>query len=82
LFAASTDIIVAYTVKLFLVGTLDGLSLVKQHGVGGHNTELAGVHLNYLELYSLETSSHKERVALSHRSIAVLGVVAKTLLLF
>ena len=49
LLAATTDVIVSDTVKLFLVGTLDRFSLIKQHGVGRNNTELTRVYLNNLD---------------------------------
>jgi hypothetical protein len=74
LFPASTNIIVSHIVELFLVLTIDRLSLRVKHSIGGNNTELLGLSRNDLELDWLEIAANQEEISLLDRPICVLEV--------
>jgi hypothetical protein len=74
LLTAATDIVVADTIELFLILSLNGLSLVEKHGVGRDNAVFAGVNLDHLELNSLEATAYKEGISLTNGTVAVLEV--------
>lgn len=74
LFPASTNIIVSDIVELFLVLTIDRLSLRVKHSVRCNNTELLGLSRYDLELDWLEIAANQEQIALLDRPICVLEI--------
>ena len=74
LFPASTNIIVPHIVQLFLIFTVDRLSLRVKHSIRCHNSELFGLCRNDLELDGLEIAANQEKVALLDGPVCVFEV--------
>jgi len=74
LFPASTDIIITHIIQLFLVFTVDRLSLRVKHSIRCDNTELFGLCRDDLELHRLEIAANQEKVALLDGPVCVFEV--------
>lgn len=74
LFSASTNIIVSDIIELFLIFTINGLSLGIEHSVWCDNSEFFGLSCHNFELNWLEVASDKEEIALLDWTIGILEV--------
>mmetsp|Transcript_536 Transcript_536/g.849 ORF Transcript_536/g.849 Transcript_536/m.849 type:complete len:322 (-) Transcript_536:300-1265(-) len=74
LLAAATDVVVADLFSLVFVISVDGLALVEERSGGRHDTELARLDVDDLELDGAEGTSDEEGVVLLDGAVAVLEV--------
>ena len=69
--ATSSNIIIPHLVQLFLVLSLDGLSLAVDLSVGGDHSILLGVHLHHLELHGMHGLSDEKEVTFAQRTVSL-----------
>ena len=74
LFSASSDIVIADIIKLFLILAIDWLSFSVEHGVRSNYSELFGLSCYNFELNWLEVSSNDEKISFLHWSVSIFEV--------
>ena len=74
LLSASSNIIISNIIQLFLIFSVDWLSLCVEHSIRSHNTEFLGLSCDNLELNWLEIASDNEKVSFLDGSVGILEV--------